>query len=186
MRLDTNYKGMYVLAMLLKTKKGYHLFDTSSGHSLEASGVCLVNLWNLVVVLGKLVLKLCGIQLAVGASSLDNLGLLLETEVLPGKVWSDVLLEEFKNLVVGNSTWVGEVINSGLLVLSQKDGSWEKVGKDGVGVWDIDNTIVLGDLGDEVTGVQVIGDWHTKSENEAVCVVFHDLRYQLASICLPA
>jgi hypothetical protein len=171
-------KGMYVLASnaFEKTRKGYHLFDSSSGHSLEATLVRLVNLWNLVVVLGKLVLKLGGVQLAVGASSLDDLGLLLECEVLPGELWSYVLLEERKDLIVRNGTWVGEVVDSSLLVLSQEDRRWEEVGKNRVGVWNIDNAIVLGDLGDEVTRVQVIGDWHAKSEDEAVLVVFHDLQ----------
>jgi hypothetical protein len=161
--------------MLLKTRKRYHLFNTSSGHSLEATLVCLVDLWHLVVILGKLLLKLCSIQLAVGASSLDDLGLLLEGKVLPAEIRSDELLEEGKNLVVGNSTWVGEVVDSSLLVLSQEDGSREEVGEDGVGVWNIDDTVVFGNLGDKVARVQVIGDWHTKSEDEAVGVVFHNL-----------
>jgi len=60
-------------------------------------------------------------------------------------------------------------------VLSEEDGGWEEVVEDGVGVGDVDDTLVFGDLSDEVTGVQVVADWHTKSENEAVGVVFHDL-----------
>ena len=58
-------------------------FDTSSGHSLETSLVCLVNLWNLEVVLCQLGGKLGSVQLAVAASGLDDLGLLLQGEVLP-------------------------------------------------------------------------------------------------------
>jgi hypothetical protein len=161
--------------MLLKTRKICHLFNTSSCHSLEATLVCLMNLWNLVVILGKLVLKLSSIQLAVGAPGLDNLGLLLECEVLPAEIWSHVLLEEGKDLIMGNGTWVGEIVDSSILVLSQKDGCWKEVGEDGVGVWNIDDTIVFGNLGDEVTRVQVIRNRHTKSEDEAVGVVFHDL-----------
>ena len=58
----------------------------------------------------------------------------------------------------------------------------EKIVKDGVGVGDIDDAIVLGDLGDEVSGVEVVGDWHTESEDQAVAVVLHDLaNRQLAS-----
>lgn len=134
-----------------------------------------MDFWDLVVVFAELLLELGGIQLAVRSSSLDNLCLLVQGEVLPGEVGADVLLEESENLVVGDGTWVGEVVDAGLLVLSQENGGWEEIGEDGVGVGDIDNALVLGDLGDEVTGVEVIADWHTKSEDEAVGVVFHDL-----------
>jgi len=120
-----------------------------------------VDLWNLVVVFLELVDQLGGIELAVAASGLDNLGLLLQGEVLPCEIGADILLEEGKDLVVGDSSWVGEVEDSGILVLGHQDGSWEEIGKDGVGVRDIDNSVVFGDLGDEVTGVQVIADWHS-------------------------
>lgn len=152
-----------------------NLFHTSCGHSLEAQLVSLVNLWYLKLVLCELLDKLGGVELAVASSGLDDLRLLFQCEVLPGEVWSDVFLEESEDLVVGNGTWVGEVVDAGFLVLSEEDRSWEEVVEDGVGVGDVDDTLVLGDLGDEVTGVQVVADWHTKSENEAVGVVFHDL-----------
>lgn len=153
----------------------HHLFDTSSGHSLEASLVSLVDLWHLILVLSKLVDKLGSVQLAVGTSGLDNLGLLLEGEVLPGEVWSDVLLEESKNLVVRDGSRVGEVVDTGLLVLGQDDGGWEEIVEDGVGVWDIDDSVVLGNLGDKVAGVEVVADGHAKTEDKSVGVVFHDL-----------
>jgi hypothetical protein len=146
-----------------------------------------VDLWHLVVIFAELLLELGGVQLAVRSSSLDNLCLLVQGEVFPGEVGAHVLLEESKDLVVGDGTWVGEVVDAGLLVLSQENGGWEEIGEDGVGVGDIDNALVLGDLGDEVTGVEVVADWHTKSEDEAVGVVFHDLRLlalQIPSWCL--
>jgi len=101
------------------------LFHTRSSHALEAALVSLVNLRDLIVVLFELLDKLGGIELAVASASLDDLGLLLQCEVLPGEVWSDVLLEEGKDLVVRNSTWVGEVIDAGVLVLGQEDGGRE-------------------------------------------------------------
>lgn len=152
-----------------------NLFHTSGSHALEAALVSLVDLWNLVVVLGKLLLELGGVKLAVGATSLDDLGLLLEGEVLPGEVWANVLLEQGKDFVVGDGTWVGKVVDAGFLVLSQEDGGWEEIGKDGVGVGDIDHSVVFGNFGDEVTGVEVVADWHAQSEDEAVAVVLHDL-----------
>ena len=135
-----------------------------------------MDLWNLVVVFLELVDQLSGIQLAVAASGLDDLGLLLKGEVLPGEVGADVLLEESKDLVVGDSTWVGEVVDSGILVLSQQNRGWEEIGEDGVGVRDVDNSVVFGDLGNEVTGVQVITDWHSQSEDQGIAVEFHDLK----------
>jgi hypothetical protein len=157
--------------------QGYHshLFHTSSSHSLEAALVSLVDLWNFETVLLELLGELSGIELAVAAASLDDLGLLLQCEVLPGEIWSDVFLEEGEDLVVGDGTWVGEVVDTGILVLGQKNGGREEIVEDGVGIGDIDDTLVLGDLGDEVTGVEVVADWHTKSEDQAVGVVLHDL-----------
>lgn len=152
-----------------------HLLDTSGSHALEALGVSLVDLWDLVTVLLELVDKLRGVELAVGAASLDDLGLLLEGEVLPGEVWANVLLEEGENLIVGDGTWVGEIVDAGILVLSEEDRGWEEIVEDGVGVWNINDTLVLGDLGDKVAGVQVVGNWHSQSEDENVLVVLHDL-----------
>lgn len=158
-----------------------HSFHTSSSHALEAALVSLVDLGNLVLVLLELIDKLGGVKLAVGSTSLDDLGLLVQCKVLPGEVWSDVLLEEGEDLVVGDSTGVGEVVDSGVLVLGHEDGGWEEIVEDGVGVGDVDDTLVLGDLGDEVTGVEVIADWHAESEDQAVAVVLHDLR--IVSFC---
>jgi hypothetical protein len=143
-----------------------------------------VNLWNLEVVLLELGDKLGGVELAVGTAGLDDLGLLLEGEVLPGEVWADILLEESKNLVVGDGTWVGEVVDAGLVVLSKDDGGWEEVGENGVGVWNIDNAVVLGDLGNKVTAVEIVGDWHSQSQDEDVGVCFHDLGKLLAIVML--
>lgn len=148
---------------------------TSGSHSLEAGRVSLVNLRNLIVILLELLDKLGGIQLAVASPSLDNLRLFLQSEVLPGEVGSNVLLEEAEDLVVGDCTWVGEVVDTGVLVLGHKDGGREQIMENGVGVGNVDDTLVLGDLGDEVTGVEVVADGHTKSEDEAVGVVLHDL-----------
>ena len=120
-----------------------------------------MDLWNLVVVFLELVDQLGGIQLAVAASGLDDLGLLVKGEVLPCEVGAHIFLEERKDLVVGDGSWVGEVVDAGVLVLCHQDGGWEEIGKDGVGVGDIDNPLVFGDLGDKVTGVQVIADWHS-------------------------
>ncbi len=133
-------------------------------------------------VLLELVLELGGVKHAVGAASLDDLGLLLESEVLPGKVWANVLLEEGKDLVVRDGTWVGEIVDTGLFVLGEEDGTWKEVVEDGVGVWHVNDLLVLGDLGNEVTAVEIIGDWHSQAENEDIWVVLHDLVEELVCI----
>jgi len=149
--------------------------DASLGHALEALCVGLVHLWNLEAVLLKLVDQLGRIELAVASSGLDNLCLLLQREVLPGEIWTDVLLEEGKDFVVRDGTGVGEVVNSSLLVLGKKDGGWEQVVEEGVRVRNINDTLVLGDLGDEVAAVKVVAHGHSQSQDEHVRVGFHDL-----------
>lgn len=134
-----------------------------------------MNLGHLILVLGKLAGQLVGVKLAVAASGLDDLGLLLQGEVLPAEIWANVLLEEAQNLVVGDGAGVGEVVNARLLVLGEEDGGREEIVEDGVGVGDIHNTVVLSNLGDKVTWVKIVADGHTKSEDEAVGVVLHDL-----------
>ena len=143
---------------------------------MEAGFISLVNLRDLKLVLLELFNQLSGIQLAVASSSFDDLRLLLQSKVFPRKIWSNVLLKQAEDLVVRNSTWVGEVVDTGVLVLGQDDRSWEEIVEDCVGIGNIDYALVFGDLGDEVTGVQVIADGHPKSEDESIAVELHDLR----------
>ena len=152
-----------------------YLLNAGSSHALEALSVSLVDLWDLEIVFGELLLEFGGVEHAVGASGLDDLGLLLEGEVLPLKVWTNVLLEEGQDLVVGDGSWVGEVVDAGILVLSQKNGAWKEVMEDGVRVRNINDTVVLGNFGDKVAGVEVVGDWHSQAEDENIWVVLHDL-----------
>jgi len=134
-----------------------------------------MNLWHLKIVLLQLAHQLSRIELAIAPTSLDDLGLLLQCEVLPGEIRTDVFLEERQDFVVGNGAWIGEVVDSGFFVFGEEDGGGEKVMKDSVGVRDIDYTLVLGDLGYEVSGVEIVGHGHTETENQAVRVEFHDL-----------
>lgn len=134
-----------------------------------------MNLRNLIVVFLELVLQLASVKLAVASACLDDLGLLLQTEVGPGEARTHVLLEQREDLVVGDGTWVGEVVDAGLLVLCEKDGGWEQVVEDSVGVGDINDASVLADLRDKVAAVQVVADGHSQSQGEDVRVVLHDL-----------
>ena len=151
------------------------LFCARSSHTLETQLVRLVNFWDLVLVLLELVDQLRGIELAVASAGLDNLGLLLQCEVLPGKVWANVLLEQGQDLIVGDGTRVGEVVDTSVLMFGQKNGGWEEVVENGVGVGDVYHSLVLGDLGDKVAGMKVVADGHSESENQNIGVCLHDL-----------
>jgi len=76
---------------------------------------------------------------------------------------------------MGDSTWVSEVVDAGLVVLRKEDGGWEEIMKDGVGVRYINDTLILCNLGDEISTVQVIANGHSQSKDQSVRVVFHDL-----------
>ena len=134
-----------------------------------------MNLRHLKLVFLELLDKLGGVQLAVASSSFDNLCLLVQCEVLPGEVWTNVLLEQAEHLIMGDRTGVGEVVDAGILVLGHEDRSWEKVVQDGVRVGNINDTLVFGDLGDKVTGVQVVANGHAKSKDEDIGIRLHDL-----------
>jgi len=134
-----------------------------------------MNFWNLKVILLQLLDQLISIQLAVRSASLDNLGLLIQSKVLPCEVWADVFFEERKDFVVGDCSRVGEVVDTSIFVFGQEDGSGKEIVKDGVGVGNVDYAVVFGDLGNEVAGVEVVADWHAETEDEYVGVGFHDL-----------
>ena len=76
---------------------------------------------------------------------------------------------------MGDRAWVGKVVDASLFVLGHQDGGGEEIVEDGVGVGNIHHTLVLSDLGNKVTAVQVVADWHSKSEDKSIGVVFHDL-----------
>ena len=78
---------------------------------------------------------------------------------------------------MGDGAWVGEVVDAGVLVLGHEDRGRQEVVQDGVGVGDVYHSLVLGDLGYEVAGVQIVADGHSESENEDIGVCFHDLWY---------
>lgn len=153
-----------------------HLFGTGSSHSLETSLVRLVDFWDLIPILAQLLDQLSGIQLAITSSRLDDLRLFLQCEVLPCEIWSHIFLEESQNLVVRNGSWVGEVVDTGIFVLGHEDGSREKIVENGIRVGNINYTVIFGNFGDEVSGVEVITDGHSKSEDEGVVVCLHNLR----------
>ena len=91
-----------------------------------------MNFRNLIPIFGQLLNQLCSIQLTITAAGLDDLGLFLQCEVLPGEIWSYVFFEEGQNLVVRDGTWVGEVVDSGFVMLGEGDYNGEEVWEEGV------------------------------------------------------
>ena len=124
-----------------------------------------MNLRNLKLVLLELLNQLRSVKLAIASSSLDNLSLLLEREVLPGKIRTDVLLEQGQDLIVGDGAWVGEVVDARLLVLGKEDGGGKEIVENCVGIGDVNYALVLCDLGDEIAGVEIIADRHAQAED---------------------
>mmetsp|Transcript_15714 Transcript_15714/g.37324 ORF Transcript_15714/g.37324 Transcript_15714/m.37324 type:complete len:211 (+) Transcript_15714:108-740(+) len=121
-----------------------------------------VDLWELALDAG-------GVEKVVGPRRYDDLCLLLDREVLPGKLRVDVLLVQLQDLVVADGAGVGVVHDSGQLPAGHLDGHWEQLREDGHGVGDVDDLLVLDDLGDEVAGVEdVLDDRHPHTQSEHV------------------
>lgn len=167
--------NQYLSYQTVGTPSQLRLLNTSGLHALEAALVGGVDLGDLVVILLQLGGQLGGVELAVAAAGLDDLGLLVQGEVLPGEAGSDDVAEEGEDLVVRDGAGVGEVVDASLLVLGEEDRGGEEVGEDGVAVGDVDDTLVLGDLGDEVARVEVVRDGHAQAEDQSVGIVLHDL-----------
>lgn len=78
---------------------------------------------------------------------------------------------------MGDGPRVGEVEDAGVLVLGHQDRGGQQVVEDGVAVGNVDDAVVLCDLGDKVTRVEVVGDRHTQPQDEAVVVELHNLDF---------
>jgi len=76
---------------------------------------------------------------------------------------------------VGDGAWIGKVVDASVFVLGHQDGGREEIVEDGVGVGNVHHTLVLSNLSNKVTPMQVVADWHSKSEDESIGVVLHDL-----------
>lgn len=115
------------------------------------------------------------VKLAVAPAGLDDLGLLLQAEVLPRVARPDNVPEQCEDLVMRDGARVGEVVDACIAVLGQKNRRGQQVVQDGVAVGNVDDAVVLGNLGDKIAWVEVVRDRHSQPQDEAVGVVFHDL-----------
>lgn len=75
----------------------------------------------------------------VGTTSLEDLGLLIDSKVLPSVSGVDDLLVEAKHLIVRNSTGVAEIVNSGQASLGHDKTQRKELREDGHRVGHVDN-----------------------------------------------
>jgi hypothetical protein len=129
-----------------------------------------MNVYALALILLDQLHELRSVQLAIAALGFDDFRLLLQCEIRPLEFWIHDLLVKTQNLIVANRTRVREIVHAGLTMLGHGDCQWEQIVQDGVGVGDVDDTVVLGDLCHEGARVQVIGNWHADAECEAAGV----------------
>ena len=136
-------------------------------HSLETqinSSLDIINhnsLWHIAPKLG------C-IQFIIGSSSLDYLRLFLDSKVLVSVGRINVLLVKVQTFIVRNYTRIGKVVETTKVSLGHGKGCGKHLGKDSHGIGDVDNTFILGNLGDEITVDQIIRDGHAHTEDEGV------------------
>ena len=147
-------------------------------HSREAPTIGLMHLRNVEIIAFARVLfhlhhQLATVQLAIAPTSNNDLRLLLEGEVLPLLTGIDNITIERHDLVVRDGTWVGEIEDARLAVFGQRHRDGEEIVQDAVAVGDVDDLRIIGDLRHEVACVQVVGDWHPESKDEAVGVGLH-------------
>ena len=96
-------------------------------HALEAKFVGGLDIVNDDTI-GHVSKKLGGVEFVVGSWCLDDLGLFLFGKVRVGVGGVDVLCVEIQNLVVGDDTGVGKVVDTGESLLGHGQGSRKHLG----------------------------------------------------------
>jgi len=109
------------------------------------------------------------VKKVVGTRGNNNLGLLLDGEILVGKVRLDVFLIQLKDLIVADSSGVGEVHDAGEAALGHFDRHGEEFRKNGHRVGNVDHLLVASNLGDEVAGIlEVLDNGHAHAEGKDI------------------
>mmetsp|Transcript_21054 Transcript_21054/g.49952 ORF Transcript_21054/g.49952 Transcript_21054/m.49952 type:complete len:376 (-) Transcript_21054:59-1186(-) len=121
--------------------------------------------------LGHVPQQLGRVELVVGSRSRDDLGLVFDCEVLVGVGRVDVLRVQVEDLVVRDDPGVGEVVDPRESLLGHGERRREHLREDGHRVGDVDDALVLDDLGDEASVDEIVGDRHPDPEDHAVRVV---------------
>ena len=85
-----------------------------------------------------------------------------------------MLLVHGKDLLVGDGSRVHQVDGAHVPPLHQVQEGWEEFWQDGHGVGDAHDLGVVGQLGDEVAGVLLVGDGHSHANVEHVAIMVHE------------
>lgn len=115
--------------------------------------------------------ELSRVQFIIGTWCLDNLGLFFNCKVLVSVGWINVFDVQIQDLVVGNNTWVGKVVDSCQPFFCHSQGCGEHFREDGHGVGNVDHLFVLDNFGNKTAMDQVIRNRHSNPQNQAVRVL---------------
>lgn len=116
--------------------------------------------------------ELGSVKLVVGSIRLEDLCLLFNRKVGVFKLWVNVLFEEVEHFIVRDDARVGKVVDSRKSLLGHCERSRQHLVENRHGVWNVDDLLVLCNLGHKVTVRKVIRDRHSNSKNQAVGVAF--------------
>mmetsp|Transcript_2287 Transcript_2287/g.3307 ORF Transcript_2287/g.3307 Transcript_2287/m.3307 type:complete len:324 (-) Transcript_2287:93-1064(-) len=150
------------------------LFGKIDLHSLETQingGLNVVNLDSF----RHITHKLRCVEFIVGSSSLDDLGLFLNSKVGVVVGWINVLCVKIQDFVVRNNTRIGEIVNSGECRLCHGKRGGKHFVQHGHRIRNIHDTLVLDNLCDEISVEQIVRDWHAHTKDQAVGVVLEQL-----------
>ena len=115
--------------------------------------------------------ELGGVELVVGSGGGNDLGLFLDGEILVFVGGIDVLCVQIQDLVVRNDTGVGKVVDTLEALLGHGQGGGEHLGQDGHRVGNVDDALVLDNLGNERAVDEIVRDGHADPQNQAVGVL---------------
>ena len=121
--------------------------------------------------LGHVPEELGGVELVVGSGCRNDLGLFLNGKVLVRVGGINVLFVEVQNLVVRNDPGVGKVVDARESLLGHGQGGREHLGQNGHGVGNVDDALVLDNLGDKGAVDEIVRDGHADPQNQAVGVL---------------
>jgi len=85
------------------------------------------------------------------------------------------LLVKLKNVLIGDCAGVDQIHRADHAAKHQVDGQRDHVVENGDGVWNAVDRFVVGKLGDEVAGMQVIGNRHPQTQKQTVVVAGQQL-----------
>ncbi len=126
--------------------------------------------------LRELLLQLGRIKFIVAPRCNDDLGLLLQSKVLPWKCWVNVLSIHLQNLIVANHSWVGEIPDPPQVSLCHFNWNWQQLIQDGHAIGDVHHLLITRNLCDEISWIlQIWSDGHPHAQGAHIVKLFEKL-----------